>query len=220
MEVKELAFAAAAAAAGVPLGALADAWARRALSRRRAPGEGRSTRGLAAAAASASCAWIGLRYGPADAEWLPAALLAVVMVAITITDMRAMLIPNAIVFPAVGLAALLRLLWHPLPLWEYAAGAAVGFGLLFAVSFLSKGGIGGGDVKLYVFVGLVCGLQATLLSLLLASFAGTAYGIVRRLSGKRGGTVPFGPFIAVGAFLSMMYAERWLERYATWLSQA
>ncbi|WP_309118473.1 A24 family peptidase [Paenibacillus sp.] len=213
--MQEFWFAAALAFAGVPLGLAAEAWAARSI-RRKAPVAARSRRRWpAAAAASGACGWAGWRYGFGDAEWIAAVLLVFVLVAVTITDLRAMLIPNAIVLPAAGVAMLFRVLWHPLPLWHYAAGAAVGFGLLYALSALSKGGIGGGDVKLYLFVGLVCGLQDTLLSLLLASFAGAAFGVAGllngRRTGRRTGPIPFGPFIAGGAIAAMSNGESWMR---------
>jgi len=223
---KELLFAAALAIAGFPLGALAEAWASRAIRGRTggAPNAEHSphrARWAASASTSALCSWIGFRYSAeaSAAEWLPAILLVFVLTAITITDLRTMLIPNAIVFPAIGLAAVVRLFVHPHPYWDYAAGAIAGFGLLYALSWLSRGGIGGGDVKLYAFVGLVCGVQATLLSLLLASLAGTAFGVAARLARGSRRHIPFGPFIAGGAFLAVMYGESWIERYVAWLTR-
>jgi prepilin signal peptidase PulO-like enzyme (type II secretory pathway) len=142
--------------------------------------------------------------------------LAFVLLTISITDIRAMLIPNTVVFPAVALAILLRLIVHPLPLWSYAAGAIAGFVLLYTLSAVSRGGIGGGDIKLYLFIGLMCGLQATLLSLFLASLAATLFGFGARLLGRRTRTIPFGPFIAFGAIAAALYGEQGFQAYAEW----
>ncbi|HZG56051.1 A24 family peptidase [Paenibacillus sp.] len=171
------------------------------------------------AATAALYAWVGWHYGPLDLEWVAGLLLVSILVVITHTDLKSMLIPDAVVFPALGLAVLLRAFLHPQPLWSYAAAAAAGFGLLYALAVVSKGGMGGGDIKLYLFIGALCGLQATFLSLFAASALGAAYGIavrgLGRLQPKQ--AIPFGPFIAVGAFLSFLYGEAWVDGYIRWM---
>jgi len=159
--------------------------------------------------------WTGLRFGPLDLEWIAGILLCSVLVVVTHTDLKAMLIPDKIVFPSVALAILLRLLIHPLPLWNYVAAAAIGFGLLYLLAVVSKGGMGGGDIKLYLFIGLICGIAPTLLSLFAASLFGTVYGLARKLVGRgeRGREIPFGPFIAAGAIGSFFYGNAWIEAY-------
>ena len=160
-------------------------------------------------------AWIGWHYGPAQLEWIPALLLASVLIVITHTDLKALKIPNAVVFPAIGLAVILRCLQHPLPLWDYAAAAAAGFGILYILGVISKGGMGGGDIKLYLFIGLICGITLTLLSLFIASFLGSLYGIWRKAwdKSKRNEPIPFGPFIAVGTLLAFLYGDRLIAFY-------
>ena len=163
------------------------------------------------AAAAVLFAWAGWHFGPADPEWVPALLLASVLLVVVHTDLKAMIIPNSVVFAGVALAVLLRIFVHPLPLWNYAAAAAIAFALLYAAALASKGGMGGGDIKLYLFIGLICGIQDTLLSLFLASVLGAAFGIVLRAAGKlsRKQPIPFGPFIAIGTWLSCLYGDRW-----------
>lgn len=169
-------------------------------------------------ATAALFAWIGWHYGPANPEWIAATLLASVLVVITQTDVRKMLIPNSVVFTGAALALALRAFLHPLPLWDYAVAAAVGFGFLYLLAIVSKGGMGGGDIKLYLFIGVLCGIQATLLSLFLASVLGVIYGLFVKLLGRLRPkqAIPFGPFIAIGAFLSFLYGETWIEAYAGW----
>lgn len=160
-------------------------------------------------------AWVGWHYGPSNLEWVAALLLCSVMVVISQTDIKAMKIPNAIVFPAAIFALFVRCFIHPLPIWNYLAGAAIGFALLYLLAVLSGGGIGGGDMKLYLFIGLIGGIPVTLLSLLIASMLGSCYGTIRKLTGtlKRNEPIPFGPFIAIGAIFAFLYSERWIDEY-------
>lgn len=173
------------------------------------------TRWIVEAATAFLFGWIGWHYGPFQLEWIAALLLCSVLIVITITDLKAMTIPNAVVFPAAALALAVRLLIHPLPLWNYAAGAAIGFGLLYLLAVLSKGGMGGGDIKLYLFIGLIGGISVTLFSLFLASMLGSLYALVRKAAGtlRRKEPIPFGPFIAAGAMVSFLYSERWVDGY-------
>lgn len=173
-------------------------------------------------AASALFAWAGWHYGFRNAEWVVALLLAAVLVVTACTDMRAMIIPNRIIVIGLALTVAARAAIHPLPFWNYAAAAAGGFGLLYAVAWASRGGIGGGDIKLYLIVGFACGLSSTVLSLFIASVIGALYGLSASLRGKTASlkqTIPFGPCIGTGAFLSLLYGEAWITPYLDWLSR-
>ena len=167
------------------------------------------------AAAAVVFAWIGWHYGPLNLEWIPALLLASVLIVITHTDLKEMTIPNAIVFPAAAIAAILRGMIHPLPYWNYVAAAAIGFGILYILAVLSRGGMGGGDMKLYLFIGLICGIPMTLLSLFFASLLGSLYGLGRQAfgRGKRKEAIPFGPFIACGTLPAFLYGNQIIALY-------
>ncbi|MEF3303761.1 prepilin peptidase [Paenibacillus sp. GYB003] len=136
-----------------------------------------------------------------SAELLPGFLLVSVLAAVVVTDLKSGIIPDRIVFPCMAMAAVLRLGVHPLPLWDYAAAFFAGSGILWLLAVVSKGGMGGGDIKLFALIGLLLGLKLTLLALFAASLAGTLYGVGMLLAGRlrRKQAVPFGPFIATAA---------------------
>lgn len=77
-------------------------------------------------------------------------------------------------------------------------------------------GIGGGDVKLFFALGLLLGweniLVAFLLSVILAGIAGIAILVVKKKEGKKY-ELPFGPFIAVGAYISILCGEQLINCY-------
>ena len=61
-----------------------------------------------------------------------------------------------------------------------------------------------GDVKMLAMIGAFLGWPLTILTLVLASFAGSAVGVLL-IATRRGGmhaTLPFGTFLAFGALVS------------------
>ena len=94
-------------------------------------------------------------------------------------------------------------------------GAALGFVLLLLIAVISKGGMGGGDIKLFFLLGLVLGTVNTLLTLFLASLIGMIVGIVvLKVRGQgRKTPIPFGPSIALGAVIAYFYAAELVEWY-------
>ncbi|HWR08181.1 prepilin peptidase, partial [Sporomusa sp.] len=85
--------------------------------------------------------------------------------------------------------------------------------LLIAIS--TKGGMGGGDIKFAAALGLWLGLKLTLLTLFL-SFVIGGIGSLLLLAFKIKGRkdfIPFGPFIAIAAFISMLYGNEIIAWY-------
>ncbi|WP_339059938.1 prepilin peptidase [Tepidibacillus marianensis] len=134
---------------------------------------------------------------------------AMVMIAVTLSDIRYHIIPDKITYPAILLFILLRLWIHPLPIWNYFFAAFLIFAILILLNVISekvfqKVGMGGGDLKLFFLIGLVLGWQNTLLALFLSSAVGSIIGILLiafRVIQRRQ-MIPYGPFIFVGTMLA------------------
>ena len=79
-------------------------------------------------------------------------------------------------------------------------------GVLLLLAWLSKGGMGGGDIKLFALIGLVLGLIPALLALVISSLLGILYGLMLVIKTKylKGKFIPFGPFIALGAMIAYL----------------
>lgn len=87
-------------------------------------------------------------------------------------------------------------------------------GLVFSlfyliVALLSKGGIGGGDIKLAALIGAFVGLEGILPVFVISSLAGGIFALVLILTGRgsRRTEIKFGPFLAVSAYLVWLYGE-------------
>jgi leader peptidase (prepilin peptidase)/N-methyltransferase len=80
--------------------------------------------------------------------------------------------------------------------------------------------MGGGDIKLLAMIGAFLGWQGVLLTLLLASFIGSLIGVGVMIA--RGGdtrlAIPFGPFLAMGAMVSLFWGDGIIRWYLSTLS--
>lgn len=148
-------------------------------------------------------------------ELAVALLFISMLVIITVSDVRYMIIPNRVLLPF-GIAIFIARLLSPFsPWWDSLLGAAVGFGILFLIAVVSNGGMGGGDIKLFFVIGLVLGTVQTLLTLFLASLIGAVAGIIilKRTKQGRKTPVPFGPSIAAAALIVYFYGSAIVEWY-------
>jgi prepilin signal peptidase PulO-like enzyme (type II secretory pathway) len=148
-------------------------------------------------------------------ELIPALLLTILLVISVLTDIREQLILDVITLPMLGLLVITRLFIGTEPFWYYLMGAIVGFLLLLLLAIVSKGGMGGGDIKLYAAIGVVLGPYLTAMSLVLASFVGAIVGLFLMMTGKvkRGQPIAFGPAILVGTIAAYTYGIEIWEWY-------
>jgi prepilin signal peptidase PulO-like enzyme (type II secretory pathway) len=79
-------------------------------------------------------------------------------------------------------------------------GIVVGGGVLWFIAMISRGGMGGGDVKFLAAIGAFLGPGAALLTLFIGALLGSVVGIGLIIFGRlqRRQPIPFGPFLAAG----------------------
>lgn len=163
---------------------------------------------------------IVLRFGVTPAALLYFSFAAALLV-ITFIDLDHQIIPDAISLPgiAIGLTASFVVHGTPPPLHS-AAGILVGGGILYAVAvgyewMTGTEGMGFGDVKLLAMIGAFLGWRAVPLCLLLASLSGSVIGLgVMLLRGKdRKFPIPFGPFLAAGALIALLFGDAIIDWY-------
>jgi leader peptidase (prepilin peptidase)/N-methyltransferase len=145
------------------------------------------------------------------------------LLAISVIDLGHFIIPNRVVYPTLfaivpllTVAAALQGAWSPL---EHAAiGGVAGFLALFVVHMVSPRGMGFGDVRLAGVIGFMLGwlglgyvVLAMFLSFLLASVIGITLMVARVKSRKD--SVPFGPFMAMGAVVAVLWGQALIDAY-------
>lgn len=84
-------------------------------------------------------------------------------------------------------------------------GSLLGGGLLLLVSMATKGGFGGGDIKLMAVLGFVFGLQGTLAALLIALIVVLWVGLVRRKYSLEPVRIPFAPCLFFGCLVAAYF---------------
>ncbi len=93
---------------------------------------------------------------------------------------------------------------------EYGLSSLVLFSILYMFAFIGKKmyhkeAFGGGDVKIYLFIGFVLTYQLGILSLFLASLFGLIFGIAKRRT--MGSEIPLIPFIFAGVFIAYFFGD-------------
>lgn len=111
---------------------------------------------------------------------------------------------------------------------EALLGAAVFGGLLYLIRYISKEGLGMGDVKLGAAAGIWLGPQAAVMALYISFILGGLYVTCYLLMMvKRDGrnslwrirkkTIPFGPFLVLGSSIGLIYGETFIDYYLSLL---
>ncbi len=131
---------------------------------------------------------------------------------ILVTDVERRLILNVVTYPAI-LLAIVAGFFTPGMTWQSAlGGGAIGFtfflgAALVGNSVFGSGALGGGDVKLAAFVGLITGFPLVIEALVLGILIGAAISlilIVTRVRSLRD-HIPYGPFIVAGAIVTLLW---------------
>lgn len=144
--------------------------------------------------------------------------LLVVFALIFLIDWQTGYIPDKIVFPAAAVSALfLALVPAAKTPPEISLLAAVSASSFFALLiFLTRGrGMGWGDVKYVLFLGLALGFPNIAVAIFLAFVLGAIFSLLLISFGKKhfGQTIPFGPFLSAGALIAMLWGTQIISWY-------
>ena len=148
------------------------------------------------------------------------AMLFSALLVVTGTDLTHRIIPNVVTLPGIVLGLVGAATVLPVGLINALLGVAIGGGILWALAWASpylfgKEGMGGGDIKLLAMIGAFLGWKPALLTIMIGSLVGSMIGIslIALRFMKRDDYIPFGPFLVLGALLSMFFADPVLNWY-------
>jgi len=161
-----------------------------------------------------------------------------VLILVTVTDLERHLIPHAVMVPAILLAMGGAFFNEDMSVRRALLGGAFGLLCVYALFLLaqpitalmgrlsrheiSEVPFGFGDVTLATFIGLITGLPGVLLALMIgilcAGLAAAIFWFVRAVIQRRYSMftpIPYGPFLALGGFIMMVYGPEILQWYIT-----
>ncbi|MHB1394650.1 MAG: prepilin peptidase [Clostridia bacterium] len=113
---------------------------------------------------------------------------------------------------AAGIAGLIIKGFNP---FDSFLGLLAGGGTLLVIAVLTRGGMGGADIKLNAVYGVILGLKLSVLSLFIAFTAGAITSlllILFRIKGRKD-VIPFSPFLSIGALTSFAFGGSIINIY-------
>jgi len=155
-------------------------------------------------------------------------LLVSTLVVITFIDLDFQIIPDRITLPGIPLGIVSGSLLLPDPFLRSAPlglqasliGAGSGFLVYYLIAVLGekvfrKEAMGGGDIKMMAMLGGFMGWKSIILTTFLGSLLGSVIGIflIAVKGRKQGAQIPFGPFLALGAVISLFFGQEILTWY-------
>jgi leader peptidase (prepilin peptidase)/N-methyltransferase len=181
---------------------------------------------LVEAATGVASALVALRFG-ATLECAGALLLCWSLIALSGIDLDHQLLPDAITLPLLWLGLAFALLGDGSARFTVLAdlesavlGAILGYLSLWTVYHAfrlvtGKEGMGYGDFKLLAALGAWLGWQALPVIVLLSAFVGALTGITLIVARGRDRQlpIPFGPFLAVAGFVTLLWGDRLVASY-------
>ncbi|EDP57601.1 A24 family peptidase [Vibrio sp. AND4] len=145
------------------------------------------------------------------------------LIAATFIDLDTMLLPDQLTLPLMWGGITLALIGvSPISLQDSVIGAMTGYLSLWSVYWLfklltGKEGMGYGDFKLLAALGAWLGWQSLPMIILLSSVVGVIFGLIQLRLQKQGieKAFPFGPYLAIAGWVSLIWGHQILNWYFT-----
>lgn len=169
------------------------------------------------------CTFTAWHFG-ATTQGVWAVLIVFVLIALLFIDLDKMLLPDQLTLPLMWLGLLLSTQSVFVDPTDAIIGAAAGYLSLWSVYWAfklltGKEGMGYGDFKLLAALGAFTGWQGLPIIILLSSVVGAVAGIIIMLVQRKGQSlaIPFGPYLAVAGYLTLLYKAEIIESYLNWV---
>ena len=146
-----------------------------------------------------------LRFEPP--EVFVAGVVVIALVVCCATDLLAYRVPNIVTMPALTVVLAAAAISGMPELLNASLGLVACGGAMLVVAVLSRGGLGGGDVKLVALIGAALGLPEALIPLGAGIVAGSLVVIALHVTGRlrRGDVFPYAPFLSVAGLVVLFF---------------
>jgi prepilin signal peptidase PulO-like enzyme (type II secretory pathway) len=156
-----------------------------------------------------------VRNGPTFVGWTLVPVAAALGL-IVVLDLHSHVVPNVVTLPLIAYTLVVSAAFGSTAMIRSLLGVVIAGAVLFAFAVLTRGGIGGGDVKLVAMLGGALGWQPALLVFALSQVVGLLWVFGRSLMRRRfvRDPLPIGAVIAVlgAAFVAAMPLAQQLDR--------
>jgi leader peptidase (prepilin peptidase)/N-methyltransferase len=147
-------------------------------------------------------------------------ILSSALMIIAFIDLSKQIVPDVISLPGIVIGFIISFFVPYISFINSALGVVIGGGIILIIGLagsviFKKEAMGGGDVKLAAMIGAFLGWRYIIISLFLGFFLGALAGIILILSKikSREDVVPFGPFIVLGSFITLLWGEKIISWY-------
>ncbi len=148
-------------------------------------------------------------------------ILSSMLLVIIFIDYDHQIIPDSITLPGMVLGLAASLLPEGIGIVDSLIGLLAGGGSLYFVALLGdwlfkKESMGGGDIKMAGMLGAFVGWQKVLLIFLSSAVIGLFISIIILFISekfRKERVIPFGPFLAIAAFLAIIYGDNIIDFY-------
>ena len=141
--------------------------------------------------------------------WILGLVIVTMLVFLAVFDFKYMILPDFSTIILI-LIALMGVIFDERNIISYLLSAIGAAGFLLFLHVITKGkGMGMGDVKYALFMGLLLGPEKTVFAFYVAFISGALMGLILMIFRKMGrkSAIPFGPFLILGTFLAWWWGS-------------
>lgn len=143
-----------------------------------------------------------------------------ILIVITFIDLKYMIIPDSLNIGLLILGLIYRIFRYniyniPINIINSILALIVPSGVFMLIILISKGGMGGGDMKLIGVLGFILGLKEITLTMFLSFLLGAIISIFLLLFNIKGkkDPIPFGPFICLAFMITVFWGDKLILWY-------
>ncbi|WP_026475853.1 prepilin peptidase [Alkaliphilus transvaalensis] len=147
-------------------------------------------------------------------------LMASLILTISAIDLQHQIIPDELVITGLGIVFLFNVIYYidsPEILLSSLGGGFLAGGFFLFLAVITKGGMGGGDIKLMALLGFWLGWRPILIVIFLSFLLGAIISIILmilKIKGRKD-MIPFGPFIGLATLLTVFFGNDIINYYIT-----
>lgn len=147
------------------------------------------------------------------------AIISSLLLVVAVIDYQLQIIPDSLIIFGLFSGVVFHFVFHTHVSWiNGGIGLLMGGGLFFLIALATNGAMGGGDIKMVAMLGFLMGWKEVLLISFLSFVIGAIVSILLIALKKknRKDYIPFGPFIAIAAYITMLYGIEIMNWYLSY----